>query len=48
MSKETRNNGHPEVCVYEQFAYLPDSGVYPNCSDMNELSQIRLGGLSID
>lgn len=30
----------PEGCLCEQFAYLPNSGVYPTCSDMNELDEI--------
>ena len=37
----TKNkNSHPEGCICEQFAYLPNSGVYPNTSDMNELYEI--------
>jgi hypothetical protein len=45
----TKNkNSHPEGCICEQFAHLPYLGVYPNTSDMNELSEIRLNSLSMD
>jgi len=40
MSKETKNNNCAEVCICEQFVYLPDLAVYPNSSDMNELYEI--------
>ena len=33
-----KNNNRPEVCICEQFAYLPNLVVYPNGSDMNELA----------
>jgi|GEM_PF-2000845 len=37
----TKNkNSHPEGCICEQLAYLPYLGVYPNTSDMNELSEM--------
>ncbi len=32
----------PEGCICEQFTYLTNSGVYPTCSDMNELGDIAL------
>ncbi len=39
----TKNkNGYLQGCMYELFAYLPYSGVYPNRPDMNELSEIAL------
>ena len=31
---------HPERGICEQFAYLPKLAVYPNSSDINELSEI--------
>ena len=37
MNKEAKNNGHPEGCIYEQFAYTSELVVYPNSSDMNKL-----------
>lgn len=40
MTKETKNNDHPEVCICEQFAYLPKLVVYTNSSYMNELGDI--------
>jgi len=40
MSKEQKNNSHPEGCICEQFAYLSNLSAYPNSSDMNELSEI--------
>jgi len=33
-------NSHPEGCICEQFGYLPNSDVYPNNSDMNELYEM--------
>ncbi len=37
----TKNkNCHPERCIYEQSAFLPYLGVYPDTSDMNELSEM--------
>lgn len=37
----TRNeNSGPEECICEQVAYLPYWRVYPNGSEMNELSEI--------
>jgi len=48
MRIKTKNNGHPERSICEQFVYLLNLGAYPNSSDMNELSEIRVGGLSID
>lgn len=47
MSKETKNNAHPEEGICEQFAYLYKLARYPNGSYMNELSEIRLGGFKI-
>jgi hypothetical protein len=52
----TKNkNSHPEGFICEQFAYLPYFGVYPNTSDMNELSEmaryyinlIKLGSINL-
>jgi hypothetical protein len=44
----TKNkNSHPEGFICEQFAYFPYFGVYPNTSDMNELSEMavsKIGG----
>jgi hypothetical protein len=40
MIKETKNSGHPEGNIYEQFAYLYNSVGYPNSSDINELCDI--------
>ncbi|MCD6192119.1 MAG: hypothetical protein J7L26_01455 [Candidatus Aminicenantes bacterium] len=48
MTKETKNNGYPEGGIYELFAYTLKLLAYPNNSHMNELAEIRLGGLSID
>ncbi len=36
----TINDVHPEGGIYRQFVYLLDSGVYPNCLDMNELYEM--------
>ena len=40
-------NGSTEGCICELFVYLPNLGVYPNCSDITELSEMpdapRLG-----
>ncbi|BAI80370.1 hypothetical protein DEFDS_0896 [Deferribacter desulfuricans SSM1] len=38
--KGGKNNIRLEGCICEQFAYLPKLVVYPNSSDMNELSAI--------
>jgi len=43
MRIKTKNNDRPEGSICEWFAYLPNSDVYPNCSDMNELSEIARG-----
>lgn len=40
MTKEAKNNGHPEGGIYELVAYIPKLSAYPNISDMNELSAI--------
>lgn len=40
MSKETKNNAHPEEGICEQFAYLYKLARYPNGSYMNELSEM--------
>ncbi len=40
MTKETKNNGHPEGGIYELLAHTPKLPVYPNISDMNELGEI--------
>ena len=42
MSITTKNDIHPERCICELFVYLLNLGVYPNYSDMNELSAIAL------
>jgi hypothetical protein len=39
----TKNkNSHPEGFICEQFAYLPYFGVYPNTSDMDEITKMPL------
>ncbi len=40
MTKETKNNGHPEGSIYELFVYTPKLSAYPNISDIYELSEI--------
>ena len=45
MTKETKNNGHPEGGIYELFAYTPKLLAYPNNSHMNELGVIGDDGL---
>ncbi|GIW23729.1 MAG: hypothetical protein KatS3mg068_2736 [Candidatus Sericytochromatia bacterium] len=40
MTKETKNNDHPEGCIYELFIYFPDLIIYQNSSYMNELSEM--------
>jgi len=45
-TERTKDSGHTEGDICEQFAYLPDLAVYPNCLDMNKLSEIRLGGFT--
>jgi len=40
MTKGTKNNVYPEGCIYELFAYTPKMSIYPNNSDMNELSEM--------
>ncbi len=47
MTKETKNNGHPEVGIYEPFAYTPKLSAYPNTSDVNELAEIPHAALKI-
>jgi len=44
MRIKTKINGRPEGSICEQFAYLPNSDVYPNSSDMNELYAMPKGG----
>jgi len=44
MNKETKNNGHPEGCIYEQFAYPPDLVVYTNSADMNMNKETKNNG----
>ena len=38
---KTKKNSRPEGSICKRFAYLANSDVYPNWSDMNELSEIR-------
>jgi len=45
MGRKTKKNSRSEGSICEQFVYLIKLAVYPNSSDMNELSEIRLGGL---
>ena len=40
MIRKTKSNSRPEGSICERFGYLPYWGVYPNSSDMNELSAI--------
>jgi len=40
MSRTTKNNGRPEESICERFAYSSHLGVYPNSSDIKELSEI--------
>jgi len=40
MGMKTKKNGCLEGSICEQFAYFPNSDVYPNSSDMNELSEM--------
>ena len=47
MTKETKNNDHPERGICEQFVYLPNSVAYLNSSDMNELAEIPHAALGI-
>jgi len=47
MGRKTKKNSRSEGSICEQFAYTSYLVAYPNSSDMNELSEIRLGGLSI-
>jgi len=47
MGRKTKKNSRSGVSICEQFAYTSHLVAYPNSSDMNELSEIRLGGLSI-
>jgi len=42
MTKETKNNGHPEGGIYELFAYTLKLLAYPNNSHMNELCDMLL------
>ncbi len=42
MTKEIKNDGQLEGCVYELFRYPPKFGVYRNSSDMNELGGIKI------
>ncbi len=44
MRIKTKNDGRPEGC--EWFAYASHLGAYPNCPDMNELSEIVEEGLT--
>ena len=39
MRIKTKENSRPRGSICERFAYLPNSGVYLNNSDMNELSK---------
>ena len=48
MIQRTRKDRHPEGSIHEQFAYTQKLSAYRNNSDITELSEIRLGGLSID
>ena len=47
MNKRTKENSHPEGCIYEHFAYLSHSAAYPNSADMNELSAIIWGNFCL-
>ena len=40
MRIETKNNSRPEGSRYAQSAYTSYLGAYPNCLDMNELSEM--------
>ena len=42
MTKEIKNNSHPEGGICELIAYTPKLGLYRNNSDMNELSSISV------
>lgn len=50
MRIKTKNNGRSEGSICEPFAYLPNSNVYPNSSDMNELDETskRRGGIDYE
>ena len=41
MRIKTKNNGRPEGSICEWFAYTFYWKYNPNCSDMNELSEIQ-------
>ena len=47
MGIKIKKNSRPEGSICEQFVYTSHLVAYPNSSDMNELSEMRLGGLSI-
>jgi len=40
MRMKTKKNGSLKGSMCERFAYLPNSDVYPNSSNMNELGEI--------
>ncbi len=40
MTRETKNNSHPEGGIYEQFAYTLKLSAYQKISDMKEISEI--------
>jgi len=42
MRIKTKTNDRPEGSICEWFAYLPALGVYPNCSDMDELGDMLI------
>jgi len=42
MRIKTKNDIHSGRGICGWFAYLPSLGVYPNCSDMDELGDIAM------
>ena len=47
MRIKTKNYGYPKDSISKQLTYLPNLAVYPNTTDMKELSEFRFSGSSI-